>query len=218
MHNTYKGKFIVIEGLDGAGIETQAKILYEKMRQRGHALYLDYPQYAHPIGRAIEWYLNRKEPPPLEVIFLLNAADQIKDGPRIRQALKEGVNISAARYALANLAYQCARGFDLRDALSILYRIKMPRPHIGVFLDASPETCLKRKMAENKGKKKGMKELDVYEKNLQFQQSVYDMYKELIRRKTFVKEWVVVDGEKSIEEVAAEVERILIPKLMIMQK
>ena len=54
-----KGKLIVIEGLDGSGKATQAKLLCETLAQRGIAYReIDFPRYGNPFAEPANLYLH----------------------------------------------------------------------------------------------------------------------------------------------------------------
>ena len=57
------GKFIVIEGTDCSGKETQSKLLVEKLNNMGHkAIRLTFPNYDTPTGKIVGGpYLGKKE-------------------------------------------------------------------------------------------------------------------------------------------------------------
>ena len=54
-----KGKFIVIEGTDGSGKKTQAKILCEKLNEAGiNCIVQSFPNYDSPACNPVKMYLN----------------------------------------------------------------------------------------------------------------------------------------------------------------
>ena len=54
-----KGKFIVIEGTDGSGKKTQAKILCEKLNEAGiNCIVQSFPNYDSPACTPVKMYLN----------------------------------------------------------------------------------------------------------------------------------------------------------------
>ena len=57
------GKFIVIEGTDCSGKETQSKLLVEKLEKMGKkAIRLTFPNYDSPTGKIVGGpYLGKKE-------------------------------------------------------------------------------------------------------------------------------------------------------------
>jgi len=198
--------FIVIEGTDGAGIGTQTEILREKLMARNHILFLRYPDYNSPVGKAIHDFLHERIKLSREIIFLIYAIDQLKDKERINKTLEKNKVVLADRYFTTNLAYQCTLGFDLDKALKFAEMFEMPKPDLAIFLKVSPEIGIKRKIKE---KGKG----DIYERDMEFQRKIGKKYEELIDKSIFAKEWVVVDGEKSIENVAEEIEEIVFSRL-----
>jgi len=200
------GFFIVFEGLDGCGAGTQSEILREKLMANQHIIFLRYPSYNNPIGELIYKCLKEKVPLHMESLFMLFALDQIKDNEKIKSALSSGKIVLADRYFASNIAYQCAKGFDFDTALKIGELLQLPKPDLVIFLKVSPETSVQRKTKEKRN-------LDMNEENMQYQEKVKDVYEKLVAEKVFAKEWIVVDAEKSIEEVAKEIERIVTEKL-----
>lgn len=201
-----KGFLCVLEGCDGAGVGTQSEILREKLMAKDKVLFLRYPDYNDPTGMLIHDFLHEKVKLSKESLFCLYALNQLKDKEKIENALEKGRIALADRYFTTNLAYQCALGFDLEKAVQFAELFSMPKPDLVIFLKVSPETAMKRKLKE-----KGS--VDIYEKDLGLQRKVNGMYEKLIREQIFAKEWAVVDGEKNIEGVADEIERIVFPRL-----
>jgi len=200
------GLFLVIEGCDGAGVGTQAEMLREKLMTKDKVLFLRYPDYNDPTGMLIHDFLHERVKLSREVLFCLYALNQLKDKEKIENTMERGRIVLADRYFTTNLAYQCALGFDLEKAIQFAELFSMPKPDLVIFLRVSPEIAVKRKLKE-----KGS--VDIYERDLELQRKVNGMYEKLIREKIFAKEWAVVDGEKSIEEVAKEIERIVFSRL-----
>ena len=67
-----KGKFIIIEGIDGCGKGTQTKKLVSYFRkQKKEVKSLSYPDRNGPIGALIDQYLHKKYNFSKEVQFLL---------------------------------------------------------------------------------------------------------------------------------------------------
>ena len=53
-----KGKIIVIEGLDGSGKNTQAKLLTEKLSEKFNIKRLSYPDYDSNSSALVKMYLG----------------------------------------------------------------------------------------------------------------------------------------------------------------
>ncbi len=198
----YLGKFIIFEGLDGAGTESLSKALLDYFKkQRKPVQRIHYPDYKEPIGRVIHQYLHKKYNFPVEIQFLLYFADFVKDVEKINQWLKEGKVVIADRYFTSTLAYQGLRGFPQKEALDLARFFKLPRPDLIIYLKVSPATSIKRKFKEKRS-------LDRNETNRRFLIRLAKFYKKLIKKQVFGK-WVVADGEKSVKEVFEEVKKII---------
>ena len=121
----YSGKFIVFEGLDGAGTETLSKKLLSYLKKPVKRIH--YPDYQREMGRIIHKYLHRKYDFPVEVQFFLYLSDFAKDVEKINKWLKEGKIVIADRYFTSTLAYQGLRGFPQEKALKLAKFFKLPK-------------------------------------------------------------------------------------------
>jgi dTMP kinase len=202
----YSGKFIVFEGLDGAGTESLSKAFLSYFKKKG-VRRIHYPDYSESIGKTIHQYLHREYDLPVEVQFFLYFFDFVKDIERIEQWLKEGKIVIADRYFTSTLAYQGLRGFPQKVALDLARFFKLPKPDLIIYLEVSPETSTKRKLRE-----KGS--LDRNEVNRKFLSRLAKFYKGLIKKRIFGK-WVVIDGEGTVKEVFEKVNKIIKKKLKI---
>jgi len=197
-----KGKFIVLEGIDGAGTEVESKELikyFKKKKVSSKRIY--YPDYSEPVGNLIHEYLHGKYDFPVEVQFLLYFIDFVKDVEKINKWLKEGKVVIADRYFTSALAYQGLGGFPQKKALKIAELFKLVKPDLIIYLKVSPETSIKRKFKEKNS-------LDRNEKNKKLLFEVDKSYQKLIKNNVFGK-WVVVNGEDSIKEVFENIKNII---------
>lgn len=195
-----KGKFIVFEGLDGSGGETQSKLLSAYLKENGSPVeVLSYPDYQRPIGKLIHQFLHKEYDFSPQAQFLLYFVDFINDKEKVEEWIKQGKTIIADRYFTSTLVYQCLKGFSLKDALEIAKLFKLSIPDLVIYLKISPETSMERKFKE-KGN------LDKHEEDKEFLSRLEQIYKETIEQQVFAK-WVVVDGEKSINQVFEEIKK-----------
>jgi dTMP kinase len=198
-----KGKFAVIEGIDGSGKKTQSFLLRDFLAGKGqHAVVLSYPDYHNPIGKFINEFLHGNHELPVEIQFLLYAGDMLKDKGKINEALKAGSWVIADRYVTATMAYQGTKGFPLDKAEDFVEVFGMPRPDVVLYLKLRPETGMQRKTKEKQGK------TDRYESDEKFLQQVSGFYDRLAARNMLAK-WVIIDGEKSAEEISLEIRKAL---------
>jgi dTMP kinase len=201
-----KGKFIVFEGIDGAGVETHGKLLAEHLRGKGLKVErVYYPDYEGPIGGMIHNYLHSRFDFSAEVQFLIYTADFVKDKERINKWLKEGKTVVADRYFSSTIAYQSIQGFPLKKILQMAGILELPKPDLIVYIDVSPDISMQRKFSEKNS-------LDRNESNERLLKTVRGFYKKLADGNVFAK-WAVVDGEKTIEEVFEEIKTKLPPSL-----
>ena len=188
------GKFVVFEGIDGAGCGTQSELLFNFFKKEKIPVEkLIYPDYSGPIGKLIHQFLHKKYEFSPKIQFLLYFLDFLKDKEKIRRWQKERRFTISDRYFTSTLAYQCQKGFPLKDALKIAKIFELPKPDLIIYLKVSPKTSVKRKFKEKKN-------LDRHEADKKFLEKVSNFYKKLIENQIFSK-WIVVDGEKNIAEV-----------------
>jgi dTMP kinase len=193
-----KGKFIVLEGIDGAGVETHGRLLTDHLRAKKFEVErVYYPDYEGPIGGMIHNYLHSCFDFSPTVQFLFYTADFAKDKERINRWLKEGKTVVSDRYFSSTLAYQSIQGFPLKKSLQMAEILELPKPDLIIYIDVSPKVSMERKFKEKNS-------LDRNESNENLLKTVGGFYKKLAKDKIFA-EWVVVNGEKTIEEVFEDI-------------
>ena len=109
-----RGKFIVLEGIDGSGKRTQAEALARAFAARGTLLtQISFPCYEGFFGKLVARFLNGEFGPLASVdphfSALLYAGDRLEAKPAIESALACGKTVLADRYIGSNLAHQGAR-------------------------------------------------------------------------------------------------------------
>ena len=165
-----KGKFIVIEGVDGAGKETQSKIIKNILNvvcdKQVHLL--SFPNHLDQSSYLVKQYLEGKFPKS-ENLDTLSYYKQIssfytmdrvytifKDDGDISyfKKLKDGDNIICDRYTTSNIIHMAANldmnnmGIDIFSYVDWIqymeYNIfKLPKPDLVIFLDVSISQAIK---------------------------------------------------------------------------
>jgi dTMP kinase len=181
-----KGAFICIEGLDGCGKTTQAKLLTKKLRKSHNAVYTAEPSRGK-IGTYIRERCLYGEKRLSSVIeALLFAADRIEHVENeVLPALNQGKLVISDRYLYSSLAYQGAAGLSLEWIEKINEHAL--KPDLAIFIDVDPKTAMRRLKL-----KKSVME------NMETQQKVRDVYLKFVAKGELVR----LDGDRTKDEVA----------------
>lgn len=188
---------IAFEGLDQSGKETQARHLRARIEQEGRKVHpLSFPDYDTPIGREIAKALAGEREFGADVMQLLYVANRCEYRPKIEMWLNAGGVVVCDRYRASSIAYGEAQGLDpawLEDVQRYL-----PKATVTVLLDIAPETAVQRKSTGR----------DRYERDLSLLARVRESYR---RQAAAQPGWVLVDGERSKDEVQAAVAAAVMP-------
>ena len=212
-----KGKIIVIEGLDGSGKNTQARLLTEALAEKYDIQRLSYPDYESQSPALVKMYLGGElGDDPMAVNAY--AASSFYAVDRIASYLKHwkadfenGTNFVFDRYTTSNAVYMLSKlesDEEKNDFLTWLEdfefnKMGLPKPDKVIYLDMPTEISqrLMSKRYEGDESKK-----DLHEKNVGFlslcrKNALYAAEKS---------GWTVIqcsDGENpySIEEIAEKV-------------
>ncbi len=192
-----EGLFICIEGIDGSGKTTQAKLLIEKLMQVHKKISLySYPTHDSRYGKIIrEEFLAGKVEMSVEEQFLLYLLDMQSDKKKIMSELALGRIVMSERYFISTIAYQSAGSFDYEKAKAVEEIMALPRPDIVFYIDLEPEIAFERKKKQ-KGK------TDRFESAREYMNKVRNVYEKLYAERYGAKTWIRIDGTKNEEEIA----------------
>ena len=200
-----RGRFLVLEGLDGAGTTTQASRLCAWLSVRGRRVHLTAEPSRGPVGTWIRHVLSGRlrgagggefDPGALALLFAADRIDHWES--EIRPRLEEGIDVVSDRYVLSSLAYQAVATGDAGWVAAI--NAKAPAPDLTVFLRVRPAVALGRRYAATA-------EREIFEVP-EFQRRVHRAYGRALARLVDAGERVaVLGGEKPVDRVAAEVAR-----------
>ena len=201
-----KGIFITFEGGEGSGKTTIIKRLTEELTQKGYSVVCTREPGGSKIAEGIRNIILDKENPEMDYMTeaLLYAASRAQHlSEKVKPALKEGKVVLCDRYLDSSLAYQgYARGLGIDRVYDInLYATEGLLPNLTLFVDIAPSVGLDRI-------KQNHREEDRLDKEkIDFHERVHSGYLEVARR--FPERIKVVDGEQSVEEVYADVKKII---------
>ena len=191
-------RFIVFEGMDGSGQDTQAGLLADYLRKLGFKVLLtsEPSKDFNSIGLTIRYILANDKKFPAESLQLLMVADRALHLEQIKRYLHEGYIVISIRYLYSTLAYGFAEGLDINWLTNI--NRSFPRPQLAVGLDLLPAQALERVKA--RAQKTGQA-MDRFE-NIENMSQVRNAFNDLA---TLCPELKLVDAAGSPEEVAERV-------------
>ncbi len=152
----HRGRFIVLEGIDGSGTTTQARALVEWLTRKGELVLGTHEPTDGPIGNMLRQVLRGRllavpsvgggeaRPVPMDpsAVALLFAADRLDHlHHQIVPHLEAGYHVICDRYVVSSLAYQ-SLDVDLRFVRAI--NEKALKPDLTVFLRVPADVAMAR--------------------------------------------------------------------------
>lgn len=137
-----KGKFIVVEGLDGSGASTQVAMLSDYLTSKGYKVLLTKEPTNNLIGGLIRGQLTHEWKTNPECLQLLFAADRSHHLEKeILPALQKGYIVISDRYMYSSLAFG-----SLDCDIEWLKKVngRFLAPDLSIFLKVPPEVCIER--------------------------------------------------------------------------
>lgn len=153
-----RGRLIVLEGVDGSGTTTQAKLLVNALRDQGLPAHTTREPSDGPVGMLIRQILTRRlvvpgggggRPPRMETMALLFAADRVDHlESEMLPNLGDGITVVCDRYVHSSIAYQTltASPGD-EEALPWVLKInsRARKPDLVIVLDVPAELAARRR-------------------------------------------------------------------------
>jgi len=198
-------RFIVLEGIDGAGTTTQTARLVEALRGRGKGAHATREPSDGPVGRHLREILTGrvKVSPSSEVqraahMALLFAADRLDHlGSEIQPRLRAGDWVVSDRYDHSSVAYQSVTSGEA-GAVAWLRELNRhaDRPHLTIVLDVSADVARARRLARAAAR-------ELFDDD-ELQRKLATFYRDLDRY--FPNEPIVhLDADRDVEAVARDV-------------
>lgn len=189
-------KFVVVEGLDGAGITTQATLLRNTLIQRGFKALLTKEPTDGLIGGLIkaclrgEWQTN---PLTLQTLYAADRAHHLVN--EIEPAIRKGVAVICDRYILSSLIFG-----SLSVSMETLKRLNehFRKPDVTVIIDTQPSICIERM-------KKARHHVELFEQP----EKLEAVRRNMIALKGYFPNTHIVDGNRSAEEIMSDVTAIV---------
>ncbi len=188
-----EGILIVIEGLDGAGLSTQAALLAGYLSEKNKKVILTKEPTSSPIGNLIKSALNRKPEFSLLTLQLLFAADRAEHLEKeIEPALRANKIVIVDRYILSSLAFG-----SVDNDLAFLKQVNSTfrKPDLTFIIDTPPGVCLERII-------KARDNIELFE----VEQKLEKVRENYLALKTYFKDTFVIDGDRKKEKVSKDIQ------------
>lgn len=204
-----RGLFITLEGPDGAGKTTQARLLHERLRGIADVLYTREPG-GTVIGERIRQVLLGDAAMTPHTEMLLFAASRAQFVAEIVQpALQAGRLVLSERFVDSSLAYQGharALGIDVVRAVNNVATQGL-QPDLTVLLDIDPVVGLARaREADGKESPRGFGDR-LEQEGIPFQHRVREGFLSIAREEPHRVH--VVDASRGLHEVHGDIVRIV---------
>ena len=206
----FRGRLIVVEGIDGSGKSTQLSLLSQWLRLRGYAVAFS-EWNSSPLVRETTRRGKKKEmftPTTFSLIHATDFADRLER--YIQPLLKAGAVVCADRYAYTAFARDVVRGVDPAWVRN-LYRFAL-QPNLAFYFKVPLEVALGRILGGRNALKYYEAGMDLgLSRNIEesfriFQGRILVAYEAMIEEMGFH----VIDATKSIETQQREMRRVVL--------
>lgn len=199
------GRFITLEGGEGAGKSTQIQVVKDYLEARGIDVVVTREPGGTPVGQEIRNLLvsgdKDKWSPLSETLLIL--ADRAAHLERvIRPALADGKYVVCDRFFDSTRAYQGIAG---GLGLEVIHNLQQPvlgtaLPDVTLLLDIDPEKGLSR--AQERGG-----DLRFESKTLAYHQTLRQAFLDFAKQEP--ERMVVIDADRDIEAVSTDIITVL---------
>ena len=201
--------FIAIEGTDGSGKSTQAKLLAERLTAEGHKVHLTFEPTKGHIGSLLRSILtgqNKASQAAIAGLFLADRLDHLlNDEDGLVKKLSEGYTVITDRYYFSSYAYHGVYvDMDWVIACNAMCA-RILRPHLNIFVDVPPEACMQRIIA-NRESPELYETTDILNKVRHNYLTAFDKLKD-------EEHVAIVNGDDTINAVAERIYEVVSPLL-----
>ena len=200
-----RGKFIVFEGIDGAGKTTQINLLANYLREQGRSVYCTAEPTETVSGGLLRDALSGVTRRTVCEMAAMSVFDRINHNVNpvngIQKMLNDGFDVICDRYYYSSLAYQGSGTDPVWVSNMNLNSPEIMRPDICIFLDLTPEqsmACINRNRATQ----------EIYENEEKLtlvRNQFYRVFEELKDRDNIQ----IVDAYRSVEEIHQSIVKLV---------
>ncbi len=199
-----RGRFIVFEGIDGAGKTTQIRLLEEHLKGQGHRVYTTAEPTESVSGGLLRDALGGVTPRTTCEMAAMFVFDRIFHNVNpvhgISKMLSEGVDVICDRYYYSSMAYQ---GSDTDPVWVRDMNLNCPeirKPDLCIFMDLTPE----QSMARIEGGRVTKEIYETKDRLTRVRNQFYRVFEELRGRDNIA----IVDASRSVEVIAADIAQL----------
>lgn len=196
-----RGRFIVFEGIDGAGKTTQIELLEKKLKEMGRRVYRTAEPTESVSGGMLRDALagiTKRSACEMAALFTLDRIfHNVNPVHGIEKMLADGVDVICDRYYYSTLAYQ---GSEIKGDWAFDLNLNCPeirRPDICIFMDLTPEQSMERI-------RKGRVTFDIYE-NLDRLTQVRNRFYRVFEELKDTDRICIVDAARPIDVIHADI-------------
>lgn len=204
---TVRGRFITLEGIDGAGKSSHVPFIADRIREKGRHVVETREPGGTKAGEAVRAVVLHEAMDVRTEAFLMFGARSEHVVRVIEPALASGDWVICDRFTDSTYAYQCGGHALPRPVFEALEQAlePAPRPDATFLFDVVPELAFERQRGQQRTPDRFERE------QLDFFRRVREAYLE--RARNDPKRVHVVDASGSIDQVRASLERLLAPVL-----
>ncbi len=227
-----EGKYIVIEGTDCSGKETQSILLEEKLKQEGYnVIRFSFPVYDSPTGQIVGGdYLGKEDIGPSKfkegavnvdphIACLYYAADRKYNIGKTEEYINKGYIVILDRYISSNMAHQGSKIDDQEERFNMYnwidkleyWLLQLPKPDMTIFLHMPYEY--------SNVLKQNREFLDEHEKSPEHLKKSEAAYLELSELYNWTKIECIKDNQiRSKEDISEDVYNTVVKELKLTRK
>jgi dTMP kinase len=185
---------IVLEGIDGAGTTTQARVLAERL-----GAHLTCEPSTGPVGKLLRAMLGGEHAPvdatTMSLLFAADRADHLNR--EVEPALARGQVVVSDRWYHSSLAYQ---GTGEERAWIRQLNRRARTPDLTIYLEVDPEVAATRRASRDESE-------ELFDA-IETQRRVAAGYRAVVELLSPTEPIVVLDGERPMDELSDEIERL----------
>lgn len=201
-----RGKYIVLEGDEGAGKTTQLERVKQRLEDLGHPTKIVREPGGDPFGEELRKLLKHAVFPisPIAETLAFSAARANMIAQVVKPHLDSGTWVLSDRSYASTIVYQgLGKGLHSDTFMNVVeYAVSDAKPDLIIIVDISFEESLKRQ------KKRGLQS-DRFDLGEEFRKKINRAYHQLNARKSSSVQVIHIDGEGTVDEVEGRIMQAL---------